>query len=120
MLKPPPVCEEIEQVDQTDLRSLVDCSYWTPADASLEDVHKAFQKHGHEFMAVIDGDMLCGICSRSGIGMVLGSRFGFSIFSKKPVRDHMLPNPIVIRLGTPCAKSWTRCSHAPPMNFMMI
>ncbi len=88
-------------MDQTDLRSLVDCSYWTPADASLEDVHKAFQKHGHEFMAVIDGDMLCGICSRSGIGMVLGSRFGFSIFSKKPVRDHMLPNPIVIRLGTP-------------------
>jgi len=52
-------------------------------------------------MAVVDGDRLLGICSRSGIGMILGSRFGFSIFSKKPVGEHMLPSPVIIRVGTP-------------------
>jgi signal transduction histidine kinase len=88
------------QVDQTDLRSLVDCSYSIGRNATLEEAHRAFQKHGHEFMAVVDGRHFVGLCSRSGIGMILGSRFGFSIFSKKPVGEHMLPSPVVIRIGT--------------------
>ncbi len=89
------------QVDQTDLRSLVDCSYSIGTDATLEEAHRTFQRHGHEFMAVLDGERLLGICSRSGIGMVLGSRFGFSIFSKKPIGEHMLPSPVIIKVGTP-------------------
>jgi signal transduction histidine kinase/DNA-binding response OmpR family regulator len=89
------------QVDQTDLRSLVDCNYSTGRETTLEEAHRSFQKHGHEFMAVVDGTRMIGICSRSGIGMILGSRFGFSIFSKKPVVEHMLPSPVLIRVGTP-------------------
>jgi signal transduction histidine kinase/DNA-binding response OmpR family regulator len=89
------------QVDQTDLRTLVDCNYSTGKDTTLEEAHRSFQKHGHEFMAVVDGPRMIGICSRSGIGMILGSRFGFSIFSKKPVAEHMLPSPVLIRAGTP-------------------
>ena len=89
------------QVDQTDLRSLVDCSYSIHMEATLEEAHRAFQKHGHEFMAVVENERLLGICSRSGIGMILGSRFGFSIFSKKPISEHMLPSPVIIRAGTP-------------------
>jgi two-component system, sensor histidine kinase and response regulator len=89
------------QVDQTDLRTLVDCNYSTGKDTTLEDAHRSFQKHGHEFMAVVEGSRMIGICSRSGIGMILGSRFGFSIFSKKPVAEHMLPSPVLIKIGTP-------------------
>ncbi|MBN1403249.1 MAG: response regulator [Opitutales bacterium] len=89
------------QVDQTDLRSLVDCSFCIEKERTLEEAHRLFQKHGHEFMAVLDGDRLLGMCSRSRIGMVLGSRFGFSIFSKKPIGEHLLPSPVIIRIGTP-------------------
>ncbi|HNX03973.1 MAG TPA: response regulator [Opitutales bacterium] len=89
------------QVDQTDLRTLVDCSYSIDGGATLEEAHRTFQKHGHEFMAVVDGPRMKGMCSRSGIGMILGSRFGFALFSKKPVMEHMLPSPVLIRVGTP-------------------
>jgi signal transduction histidine kinase/DNA-binding response OmpR family regulator len=89
------------QVDQTDLRTLVDCSYSIGSGSTLEETHRTFQKHGHEFMAVVEGTRMLGICSRSGIGMVLGSRFGFALFSKKPVVEHMLPSPVLIRVGTP-------------------
>ncbi len=89
------------QVDQTDLRTLVDCSYSIGSGSTLEETHRTFQKHGHEFMAVVEGNKMLGICSRSGIGMVLGSRFGFALFSKKPVVEHMLPSPVLIRVGTP-------------------
>jgi signal transduction histidine kinase/DNA-binding response OmpR family regulator len=52
-------------------------------------------------MAVIKGSSMLGICSRSGIGMILGSRFGFAIFSKKPIVEHMLPSPVIIKTGAP-------------------
>ena len=90
-----------EDVDRIDLRRLIDFSHSTGAETTLEDVHRLFQKHGHEFMAVTEGARLLGICSRGGVGMVLGSRFGFAIFSKNAIRDYMLHQPIIIELGTP-------------------
>jgi two-component system, sensor histidine kinase and response regulator len=101
MFEPPSMPGLSSRADLTDLSSLVDCSYSIEKGATLEEVHRAFLKHGHEFMAVVEDGRLIGICSKSGIGMILGSRFGFAIFSKKSIAEHLLPSPVIIRTGTP-------------------
>jgi len=55
-------------------------------------------------MAVLDGDKLTGLCARRQVGMVLGARFGFAMYSRRPIREMMLPAATQIRLGDPLAE----------------
>ena len=86
--------------EQADLRRLIAHSTTIQASASLEEAYREFSKHTFEFMAVLDGQTLTGLCSRAGIGMLLGSRYGFSLFSREPVRAHLLPEFTRVRVGT--------------------
>jgi len=56
----------------------------------LEDVHRQFARHQQEYMAVVEGDKLIGLCARQQVGMTLGARFGFAMYSRRPVREMML------------------------------
>jgi len=84
---------------KTDLRELIGHSVSISADCPLESVHKAFHAHGHDFMAVIAGERAVGICSRHEIGMRLGARYGFSLFSRKPVSEFLVGAPLFVRIG---------------------
>jgi serine phosphatase RsbU (regulator of sigma subunit) len=61
------------------------------ASDALEDVHKHFAKHEFEYMAVVENGRLVGLCARRQVGMILGARFGFALFSRKPIRETLLP-----------------------------
>jgi two-component system cell cycle sensor histidine kinase/response regulator CckA len=71
------------------------------ASDTLEMVHKKFNKGPHEYAAVLEGDKVIGICSRSHVGQVLGAQYGFQLFCKKPVREFLLPNCLVVTESTP-------------------
>lgn len=88
-------------LEATDLISLVDHRESVPANEKVGVVYKAFAEHGHEYVAVLDGDRFVGLCSRGQIGYLLGSRYGYSLFSEKPIRGHVMERPLTIRAGTP-------------------
>ncbi len=74
------------------------------AGDALEDVHRRFAQHQQEYMAVLDGPRLVGLCARRQIGMTLGARFGFAMYSRRPVREMMLPAATQIQVDDPLAE----------------
>ena len=78
-------------VDGSDFRAIVAHNHTVQADELLEEVHKRLSMLQHEYMAVLEGNKLLGLCARRQVGMVLGARFGFAMHSRKPVRDFLLP-----------------------------
>ncbi|HUL11200.1 MAG TPA: SpoIIE family protein phosphatase [Methylococcaceae bacterium] len=86
---------------KADLRDLISHRTSVQADQSVEAVYRLFAQHHFEFMAVLDGERLLGMCARREIGMLLGSRYGFSLFAQKPIRNHLKPDPACVATGTP-------------------
>ncbi len=82
-----------------DLRTLIGHRESVAADCPLELVHKQFGAHPHDFMAVLEGGQVAGVCSRHDIGMRLGARYGFTLFSRKPVSDYLALSPVLVPLG---------------------
>lgn len=82
-----------------DLRDLIGHREWVSSDCPLETVHQRFCLHGHDFMAVIGDGAVLGVCSRLEVGMKLGARYGFSLFSRKPASDLLAPPPVSVWVG---------------------
>ena len=70
----------------------------------LEDVYRYFEQHGCKFIGVIQNEKIIGVASRAKIGFLLGSRYGFSVYGRKPIRTQMLERPLLIRLDTALLK----------------
>ena len=100
-----------------DLCALVSHRFSLAADTPLEVAHKFFTLHDLEFVAVLDGDRGLGLCARRQIGIVLGSRYGFALFSGKPVREHLTPESLVIRGGDSIHQILERVSSRRDENF---
>ncbi|MDP0495939.1 MAG: response regulator [Verrucomicrobiota bacterium JB024] len=81
---------------ETDLPSLVGHNRAISGTLALEAVQQEFTRHRFKFVAVVENNRAIGLCSRDKINEKLGSRFGFSIYSKRPVRDHMLAHPEIV------------------------
>jgi serine phosphatase RsbU (regulator of sigma subunit) len=86
---------------QVDLRELISHRESVPSDCPLEMVHKRFGTHNHEYMAVLEDDKVLGVCSRHDIGMRLGARYGFALYSRKLIRDYVSPSAVQTRVGQP-------------------
>ena len=83
----------------TDFRPMIGHQECVQAKDALEDVHRRFAQHQQEYMAVLDGDNLIGLCARRQVGMVLGARFGFAMYSRRAIREMMVPATTQIRMG---------------------
>ena len=95
---------EIPDLQQIDLRALIGHTTAVQAEGRLEDVYQSFERYNIAFIAVLENERVIGMCSRWQIGMLLGSRYGFSLFSRKPVRDHLLPDALVVSIQSPIAE----------------
>jgi serine phosphatase RsbU (regulator of sigma subunit) len=101
----PPSRPQISDIEETDLRDLISHSMFVNSSCTLEQVHDLFAKHNVDFMAVLDEHgALAGLCARREIGNHLGSRYGFSLFGRKPVQKFLLLDPIRVVAGTPLSK----------------
>ena len=87
----------VAAMDGSNLRTLVNHQLYLEANTSLEEAQKFFGSRGLEFVAVVENGRAIGLCARRQIGIVLGSRYGFSLFSRNPVRDYLVPQALVIR-----------------------
>ncbi len=68
-------------------------------DAFLSEASDFFQKQDCRYVAVLgDGEVL-GVCSRSRVGSLLGSQFGFSLHSRSKVRDFLEDGSLTVAMG---------------------
>jgi serine phosphatase RsbU (regulator of sigma subunit) len=84
-----------------DLRTLVNHQTAVQANDTVESVFAAFAKDNVEFVAVLDQARLVGLCSRLQISELLSGRYGFSLWARKPIRQHVSPNEIRVLVTTP-------------------
>ena len=79
------------------LRALVGHREFVHGDEPLEAVHRRFASGKHDFMAVLDGRRLLGLCARRDLGTLLGARYGFALYARAAVREHLTSD--AIRIG---------------------
>ena len=89
------------RAEDIDLRTLVSHRTAVQANDTVESVFAAFGKANVEFVAVIDQARLVGLCSRLQISGLLGGRYGFSLWARKPIGQHVSPNEIRVLVTTP-------------------
>jgi len=86
----------ITPADPLSLPALVDHAEQVQGGTPVEAVFEQFRHHPFEFMAVTEGGHFLGLVSRGHLGLLLGTRYGFTLHSRRPVRDHLLPEPLVV------------------------
>jgi serine phosphatase RsbU (regulator of sigma subunit) len=89
------------RADDVDLRRLVSHRTAVQANDTVESVFAAFAKDNVEFIAILDAGRLAGLCSRHQISELLGGRYGFSLWARKPIGRHLSPNEIRVLVTTP-------------------
>jgi serine phosphatase RsbU (regulator of sigma subunit) len=94
-LRPPVRAESI------DLRALVSHRTATQSGASMEAVFEIFKSGIANFVAVLDGDRLLGMCSRQETAALLGGRYGFSLWARKPIGQHLCKQETRIDVAMP-------------------
>jgi len=97
---PPPAIAALDRgilkAEEIDLRRLVSHSVVTQASAKTEYVARTFSETNVEFLAVLEGSKLAGMCSRHELSALLGGRYGFSLFARDPISKHLRKNEIRI------------------------
>src|SRR5690349_2878998 len=89
------------RADDVDLRKLVRHRTAVQARDTVESVLAAFARENVEFMAILDDSALVGLCSRHQISELVGGRYGFSLWARKPISQHLSPNEIRVLVTTP-------------------
>ena len=87
-------------VVQLDIVSQIEHTESVPATMALESVYEGFSRHGREFLGVVDGSRLVGIVSRGHVGFLLGARYGFAIYGRRPVGNYLMTGALVVARQT--------------------
>ncbi len=83
-----------------DLRSLIGHREAVLATMTVEQVQAEFTRLNIDFLAVLDGDALIGVCARRELTHTLGSRFGFSLHARQPIRAYLMNAPMKVTTVT--------------------
>jgi sigma-B regulation protein RsbU (phosphoserine phosphatase) len=110
-LRPPVRAESI------DLRALVSHRTATQSRATMEIVFEIFKNGVVNFVAVLDGERLLGICSRQETAALLGGRYGFSLWARKPIKQHLCKQETRIQVTMPIADVLRAVFARPDKNF---
>jgi serine phosphatase RsbU (regulator of sigma subunit) len=110
-LNPPVRAESI------DLRVLIGHRTATQASALVESVADTFKAGSVNFIAVLEGQRLLGMCSRQEIAALLGGRYGFSLWARKPIRDHLCQQETRIKVAMPISDVLRTVFARPDANF---
>ncbi len=90
-----------------DYREIVGHKSCVWADQTIGEVVQVFAHHDFDFMAVLERNTVLGLCSKRDVGILLGSKYGFSLFANRPIRNHLRPKPVFVRVGTPAHEVFT-------------
>ncbi len=89
------------RTEEIDLATLVHHRESVPAEMHLEEVQRRFRASTVEYFAVERAGRVIGLCARGQVGFVMGSRFGFAIYSKDSVDSVLAPSPLIVTKGDP-------------------
>jgi CheY-like chemotaxis protein len=53
------------------------------------------------FFGIVAGGAYIGLIWRAQLGILLSGRFGYSLYAKHPIREHLLEDSVVVRPGEP-------------------
>jgi serine phosphatase RsbU (regulator of sigma subunit) len=105
------------RAESIDLRVLVSHRSATQGSASVESVADMFKTGSANFVGVLDGERLLGMCSRQETAALLSGRYGFSLWARKPIRDHLCKEETRIKVGTPIGDVLRTVFARPDENF---
>src|SRR5262245_34354862 len=105
------------RAEAIDLRALIGHHTAAQAGTSVESVADTFKTGSVNFVAVLEGQRLLGMCSRQEIAALLGGRYGFSLWARKPVRDHLCKEETRIKVATPIGDVLRTVFARPDENF---
>ena len=66
-------------VDRISLESIVHHRESVDSGRPLEEVDRIFREKQVDYLAILRGDRVVGICARVRLGALLGSRYGFAL-----------------------------------------
>src|SRR5262252_9053877 len=103
--------------ESIDLHALINHRTAIQASASVESVSEIFKRESANFVAVLDNERLLGMCSRQETAALLGGRYGFSLWARKPIRDHLCKEETRIKVATPIGDVLRTVFARPDENF---
>jgi serine phosphatase RsbU (regulator of sigma subunit) len=83
-----------------DLRTLVTHAQSLPSTTTVEATRAVFARSQVDFLAVLEGGRLLGVCARRELSDALGSRFGFALNARHSVAEHLMAAPLRVCVGT--------------------
>jgi signal transduction histidine kinase/CheY-like chemotaxis protein len=98
---PDPTAPTILRSERASLRSLVHHHGAVEHDAPIEHVQRLFAEMKVDFLALVHDGHVSGLCSRLRLGILLGSRFGFALYSRSPAHLAQVDHPLVFSESTP-------------------
>ena len=87
------------------------------AGDSVEHVFETFRHSDLEFLAIVDGERLLGMCSRHAIDSLLGGRYGFSLWARKAIAEHVAANETRIVVSSAITDVLRKVFARNPENF---
>ena len=75
---------------------LVDHRTSVDAGWTLAAVSDVFERLEHEYAAVVQGGRVVGVCGKNDIRDKLSGRYGFALFSRAIVSEHLQPGALVL------------------------
>ena len=91
----------ISDTSTADLMALVAHRHSVPAETLVDGLQEEFARLDVDFLAVLDGGRLRGVCARRELAQALGSRFGFALNARRPVLEHLMATPLRAVDGSP-------------------
>jgi phosphoserine phosphatase RsbU/P len=83
----------------------------------MESVSEIFKNGIANFVAVLDGERLLGMCSRQETAALLGGRYGFSLWARKPIGQHLCKQETRIKVTMPIGDVLRAVFARPDENF---
>lgn len=103
--------------DTVHLRDLVAHSHALDASDTVETAQATFTRLDIDFLAVLAGGRLLGLCARRELIGSLGSRFGFALNAKRPVGEFLLSGPLIFSTATAITELFKRAADRPARSF---
>lgn len=86
------------------LESLVHHRGSVPHDLPLEELHRVFRERDVDYLALLRDGTVSGLASRSRLGFLMGSRFGFALYARSPAHMVQVEHPYVFNIKSPVRK----------------
>ena len=105
------------RTETTPLTSLVHHRWTVDYALPLEELEKEFRDRAVDYIALVRGGRVVGICSRAQLGTLLGSRFGFSLYASSPADQVQVAHPLIVVENTPVRALLDVALARPPGEF---